>query len=46
MAARYQHIVAAVRRNVANQVGGLLWQTDGTDEADRDQADELQHPIT
>ncbi len=25
MAARYQHVVAAVRRDVANQVGGLLW---------------------
>jgi integrase len=26
MAARYQHVVAAVRRDVANQVGGLLWR--------------------
>jgi hypothetical protein len=25
MAARYQHVVAAVRRGVADQVGGLLW---------------------
>jgi integrase len=25
MAARYQHVVAAVRRDVATQVGGLLW---------------------
>jgi integrase len=25
MAARYQHVVAAVRRDVAVQVGGLLW---------------------
>jgi len=25
MAARYQHIVAAVRREVATQVGGILW---------------------
>ena len=26
MAARYQHVVAAVRRDVATQVGGLLWK--------------------
>jgi len=26
MAARYQHIVAAIRRDVATQVGGLLWE--------------------
>jgi integrase len=25
MAARYQHIIAAIRRDVATQVGGLLW---------------------
>lgn len=28
MAARYQHIVAAIRRDVATQVGGLLWKSD------------------
>lgn len=27
MAARYQHIVAAVRRDVATRVDGLLWET-------------------
>jgi integrase len=26
MAARYQHIIAAIRRDVANSVGGLLWK--------------------
>jgi hypothetical protein len=26
MAARYQHVVASVRRDVAIQVGGLLWK--------------------
>lgn len=26
MAARYQHVTAAIRRDVADQVGGLLWQ--------------------
>jgi integrase len=26
MAARYQHIIAAIRRDVASQVGGLLWK--------------------
>jgi integrase len=26
MAARYQHITAAIRRDVADRVGGLLWR--------------------
>lgn len=26
MAARYQHIIAAIRRDVATQVDGLLWE--------------------
>jgi integrase len=26
MAARYQHVTDAIRRDVAKQVGGLLWQ--------------------
>jgi hypothetical protein len=26
MAARYQHITAAIRRDVAQRVGGLLWK--------------------
>jgi integrase len=26
MAARYQHIIAAIRRDVASSVDGLLWQ--------------------
>jgi hypothetical protein len=26
MAARYQHITAAIRQDVATQVGGLLWR--------------------
>lgn len=26
MAARYQHITATIRRDVADRVGGLLWQ--------------------
>jgi hypothetical protein len=26
MATRYQHIIAAIRRDVANSVGGLLWK--------------------
>lgn len=30
MAARYQHVVAAVRRDVAVQVGGLLWRPAGS----------------
>lgn len=31
MAARYQHVVDAVRRDVAIQVGGLLWKPPGAD---------------
>lgn len=35
MAARYQHITASIRRDVADRVGGLLWETpeDGDDGA-------------
>ena len=34
MAARYQHITGAVQRDVAQRVGGLLWQAErGTDDA-------------
>ncbi len=32
MAARYQHIIAAIRRDVATQVGGLLWEPSGADQ--------------
>lgn len=38
MAARYQHIVAAVRRDVATRVDGLLWEADPTEE-DRERPD-------
>jgi hypothetical protein len=37
MAARYQHITAAIRRDVAQRVGGLLWkptEPDGDDGAE------------
>jgi hypothetical protein len=30
MAARYQHVTAAVRRGVACQIGGLLWKPSAT----------------
>ena len=30
MAARYQHNTAAIRRDVAERVGGLLWRPSGT----------------
>lgn len=32
MAARYQHMVDTVRTNVAEQVDGLIWKTDGLDD--------------
>lgn len=36
MAARYQHIIAAIRRDAATSVGGLLWKPAGS--ADDDNA--------
>ena len=27
MAARYQHVTAEIRRDIANRVGGLIWET-------------------
>lgn len=41
MAARYQHITEAIRRDVADQVGGLLWSsTDDHAPGDRDDDDD------
>jgi integrase len=38
MAARYQHITSAIRRDVAQRVGGLLWKpADAPDEPDDDE---------
>jgi hypothetical protein len=37
MAARYQHVLDSIRKGVADQVGGLLW-----DNPDDDQADETE----
>ncbi|MFE9744054.1 tyrosine-type recombinase/integrase [Saccharothrix saharensis] len=38
MAARYQHITSAIRRDVAQRVGGLLWKpADAADEPDDDE---------
>ena len=30
MAKRYQHLIDTIRRDVARQVGGLLWDADDT----------------
>jgi integrase len=30
MAKRYQHLIDSIRHDVARQVGGLLWVSDGT----------------
>ncbi len=38
MAARYQHVLDSIRKGVADQVGGLLWDAPADDQAD--QADE------
>lgn len=36
MAARYQHVLNSIRKGVADQIGGLLWDDD-TDTGDRGQ---------
>jgi hypothetical protein len=36
MAARYQHIIAAIRRDVATKLGGLLWAP-ATDDSEDDE---------
>jgi integrase len=37
MAKRYQHVLDSIRKGVANQVGGLLWDEPGTDDQDDNQ---------
>lgn len=45
MAARYQHVVAAIRRDVADSVGGLLWKpADQPGHREPSRAD--SHPVT
>lgn len=44
MAARYQHIIAAIRRDVAIQVGGLLWEP--TEECASNHAKSTENPGT
>ncbi len=43
MAARYQHMVDAVRADIARQVDGLIWksESDGPDDDDDGAADAL-----
>jgi integrase len=39
MAKRYQHLIDVIRRDVAKQVGGLLWDAEGNgSDADRRRA--------
>jgi len=38
MAARYQHVLDSIRKGVADQVGGLLWDATDTAQADGDGA--------
>ena len=40
MAARYQHVLDSIRKDVADQVGGLLWEAPRTDPADDGQEDD------
>lgn len=39
MAKRYQHLIDVIRRDVAKQVGGLLWDTGDTQPGERDDSD-------
>ena len=34
MAARYQHVLVTIRKGVADQVGGLLWEAPDDDQDD------------
>jgi integrase len=36
MAKRYQHVLDSIRRDVASQVGGLLWAAPGAPDDDDD----------
>ncbi|MFI7160485.1 tyrosine-type recombinase/integrase [Micromonospora chalcea] len=38
MAARYQHVTAQIRRDIAKRVGGLRWSTDDQSPGDDDGA--------
>jgi hypothetical protein len=40
MAARYQHLTVPVRRDIAKQVGGLLWDVQPTAETSDGEDDE------
>ena len=44
MAKRYQHVLDAIRKDVASQVGGLLWEwveiTPADDDDDQDDGDD------
>ena len=37
MAARYQHVLDTIRKGVADQVGGLLWDAPEQDPAEDDE---------
>jgi integrase len=37
MATRYQHLIDSIRRDVAKQVGGLLWEPDGPQPEDAEE---------
>ena len=40
MAKRYQHILDSIRRDVASQFGGLLWDTETAADSDADDDDD------
>ena len=35
MAARYQHLTSAIQRDIANRVGGLIWQVNDGPRTDK-----------
>jgi len=40
MATRYQHVLDCIRKDVARQVGGLLWEPAGDPADDEDDGDD------
>jgi integrase len=40
MAARYQHVLDSIRKGVADQVGGLLWEAPADDQDDNNPDDD------
>jgi integrase len=44
MARRYQHVTAAIRRDIARRVGGLIWEGVDDDQGGAEPGDRLARP--